>query len=99
MYTGTRYCRSLKTFDRTVQRLNLTTVSGEKLCFHDLRRIFATWMLESGVGLETVRFFLGHRSINTTARYATCNRKVMGEKLAALPIIPRGVNKKVSAMC
>jgi len=90
--TTTRYDRNLITFDRVVRKLGLKTVAGEKLCFHDLRRIFSTWLIEGGVGIETVQYFLGHRSISTTSRYTTMNRKVMGEKLALLPTIPR--NKK-----
>lgn len=95
--TGTRYHSGWKTFDRVVRKLGLTTVAGEKLCFHDLRRVFATWMLEGGAGIEAVQYFLGHRSITTTTRYTSVNRKVMGEALKLLPTIQRLESKKASA--
>ncbi len=87
--TGERYRWVGKTFSRVVKRLGMKTVAGDTLCFHDLRRIFATWMLEGGAGLEAVQYFLGHRSINTTTRYATPSREAMGRVLEVLPVIRR----------
>jgi site-specific recombinase XerD len=39
------------------------------LHFHDLRREFASRLLESGASQHVVRDFLGHASITTTSRY------------------------------
>ena len=37
--------------------------------FHDLRHTAASWQLENGANLETIRRFLGHADITTSARY------------------------------
>ena len=39
------------------------------LNFHDLRREFASRLLESGASEHDVRDFLGHANITTTSRY------------------------------
>jgi integrase/recombinase XerD len=36
---------------------------------HDLRRTYATWLLEAGVELRIVQVLLGHQSPETTTRY------------------------------
>ncbi len=41
----------------------------KKASFHTLRHSFATHMLESGVNLENIKIFLGHRSIKSTSIY------------------------------
>ena len=84
--TGTRYHSIHKTFDKVVRRVGLT-VDGTKLRFHDLRHVFATWLLNAGVSLDMLRPLMGHRDRNTTDRYATIDKIVASEALNAMPRI------------
>jgi integrase len=67
---GTRYNWIHKPFNREVERLGLKTVEGKKLCFHDLRRLFATWLAEEGFSQEEIAIALGQSSTRATSRYA-----------------------------
>lgn len=46
-----------------------SAAAGVKLSPHDLRRTFASRMLEAGADIDTVRLAMGHASITTTQRY------------------------------
>lgn len=52
---------------------------------HDLRHTFASWLVQAGVPLYTVRDLLGHTCITTTERYAHLQNEHLLSALNNLP--------------
>jgi integrase len=62
-----------KTFDKTVKALGLNEGVNDprqRVVFHTLRHTFASWLVENGTKLFTVRELLGHSTIAMTERYS-----------------------------
>ena len=60
-------------FSRLVSRLDLNngvTDTRRKVIFHTLRHTYASWLVEEGVPLYTVKELLGHETLAMTARYS-----------------------------
>ena len=60
-------------FARVVDRLGLNEGIEDPrrhVCFHTLRHTYASWLVEAGVDLYTVKELLGHKTLAMTARYS-----------------------------
>ena len=66
-------------------RLACKNAKIEDLRIHDLRHTFASWLVQSGVPLYTVRDLLGHTCITTTERYAHLQIDNLRDALKSLP--------------
>lgn len=53
-----------------------------RIRFHDLRHTCASWLVQAGVPLLTVRDFLGHSTVAVTQRYAVLTPKHLQEAIA-----------------
>ncbi|CCK80034.1 tyrosine-type recombinase/integrase [Desulfobacula toluolica] len=61
------------TFDRTVKELGFNdgvTDRRDKVTFHTCRHTFASWHVQNGTDLYTVKNLLGHSTIQLTERYS-----------------------------
>lgn len=71
--TGERIGEMSNTFQIVVDRLGLNdsvTDRRQKVVFHTLRHTFASWLVESGVDLYTVKELMGHGTMAMTERYS-----------------------------
>ena len=77
--TGKGYVCIRKSFERACERANI-----EGLIHHDLRRTFATRLLEAGVDIVSVSELLGHMSITTTQIYCMSSQKSKQDAVARI---------------
>ena len=60
-------------FNRAVAKNGLNAGISDlrqKVCFHTMRHTFASWLVENGTDLYTVKELLGHSDFKMTSRYA-----------------------------
>jgi integrase len=69
---------------RTAWKLTCKRADIQGLHFHDLRREFASRLLESSADLHDVQMFLGHAAITTTSRYLQSTPARLERALARL---------------
>ncbi len=70
---GGRIVSISKTFNKAVKALGFNNGiedPRQRVVFHSLRHTFASWLVETGTELYTVRELMGHASITLTERYS-----------------------------
>ena len=70
---GGRIVQVSETFNRVVAALgfnNGVTDPRQKVVFHTLRHTFASWLVEQGVDLYSVKELMGHGTLAMTERYS-----------------------------
>lgn len=71
--TGKKIVAISRAFSRAVEAIDLNagiTDSRMKVVFHSRRHTYASWLVEKGVDLYTVKELIGHSSLSMTERYS-----------------------------
>lgn len=59
----------------------------KRVSMHTLRHSFATHLLEQGVDIRVIQVLLGHRKLETTARYTQVANKILKEATSPLDLL------------
>ena len=64
-----------------------------RVCLHTLRHSFATHLLEKGTDIRVIQTLLGHKKLETTARYSHVASKTLLDVRSPLDRLPLGKKK------
>ena len=78
-------------YSKVVDHLNL----GDDVVIHTLRHTCASWLVQRGVDLRRVQIWMGHKSIQTTLRYAKLAPTSLFEAVSVLDSPPKAANANV----
>ncbi|MBI3645425.1 MAG: site-specific integrase [Acidobacteriales bacterium] len=67
---------------------------GKRVTAHTLRRSFATHLLENGEDIRVIQVLLGHKRIETTARYTAVTMKKIAATVSPLDNLPEPKRKR-----
>ena len=84
---GKPYRALSRTFERTVDDLGFNDGIEDarmKVVFHTLRHTYASWLVEKGVDLYTVKELLGHSTLQMTERYSHITEKTLRQAVKEL---------------
>jgi len=85
---GCKIVQISKSFDRAIEKLGWNTDITDRrnrIVFHTLRHTFASWLVENGENLYTVKELLGHSTLQMTERYAHLGDNTLKKAIQNFP--------------
>ena len=85
--------RISRSFDRAVDEIGLNkgiSDPRQRVVFHSLRHTYASWLVEGGVDLYTVKTLLGHATMAMTERYSHLGQNTLQ---AATKVLEEGTKR------
>jgi len=84
---------SITTVQKAAQRARLQSGLHKQVTVRALRHSFATHLLEAGANIRIIQVLLGHRSLQTTARYTHVSASTVCATRSPLDLLPDSKKK------
>ena len=90
LFPGQNPIESLSTrqLNRAVHAAAIVVGIDKRVSMHTLRHCFATHLLEQKVDIRVIQVLLGHRKLDTTARYVQVATDLLREVISPLEVLP-----------